>query len=125
MRTTFVFPEILEFPITNSCITRQINNWINSNSYLMQRGLIWEMGITDCNNLGNLQKQIREDFNCKHYKCWKMDSFKEAMEVVRSLNKLPMVFKSSLNNYSNKGVCIFIYKTSIPKNSQLFYSLHS
>jgi hypothetical protein len=125
MRTTFSIPEVMEVPISKTCVTKQIKDWIDSNSYLQQHGLIWQMGITDCENLCHLERQIRGDLNCKHWKNWRMDSFKEAMEVIRGLNKIPLVFKSPHNNYSNKGFCIFIYKTSIPKNSQLFYSLRS
>ena len=125
MRTTFSISDVMEAPITKACVTKQIKDWIDSNSYLQQHGLIWQMGITDCDNLYHLERQIREDLNCKHWKNWRMDTFKEAMEVIRGLNKIPLVFKSPHNNYSKKGFCIFIYKTSIPKNSQLFYSLRS
>ena len=125
MRTTLTIPDLMEISITKSCVTKQIKDWIDTNSHLQRHGLIWQMGITDNENLCPLEKQIRGDLNCKHWKNWRMDSFKEAMEIIRCLNKLPLVFKSPYNNYSNKGVYIFIYKTSIPENSQLFYSLHS
>lgn len=125
MRTAFSISEVMEAPIHQSYVTQQIEDWINTNSFFHHNGLVWQMGITDTENLCLLEKQIRGDLNCKHWKNWRTDSFKEAMEVIRNLNKFPQVFKSPHNNYTNKGFCIFIYKTCIPKNSQLFYSLHS
>lgn len=106
------------------CIQYQIKSWIENNSYLTNQGLIWHIGITDIDNLKKLETNVRLDLNCKHWKYWNLNAFKDAMHLISDMNKLPNVFKSPHNSYLNKGTFIFIYKTIVPKNCQLFYTLH-
>lgn len=120
-----VIPIIETYKSSNHsvCIPK-IQEWIDTNSYFIRQDLVWNIGLTNAENLINVESIVRQDITCKHWKYWRADCFKDAMQTIRQLNRAHYVIKSDFNNYLLKGSYVFIYKTMVPRNSRLFHTLH-
>ena len=124
MNTVLTISDVFQSPQNLNCI-QKIEEWIDGNTFLTKQNLIWNIGVTNAENLLSIESTIRQDMTCKHWRYWRNDSFKDAMETIRNLNKSSNVIKSPHNDYSSKGSYVFIYKTLIPQNSRLFHTLHA
>ncbi|MGW8122334.1 hypothetical protein ACV07N_06695 [Roseivirga echinicomitans] len=123
MNTVLSLSEVYQTPQKSACAYK-IKDWIDGNTFFTKQQLIWNIGITNGQNLSEIESTIRHDMTCKHWRYWPNESFKDAMETIRTLTKLPNVIKSPHNDYSSKGIYVFVYKTLIPENSRLFHTLH-
>lgn len=109
---------------TDSCIQaiHEIKSWIENNTILKGKNFIWRIGIGHYNDMKYIATDVRGNYQYKHYKQWRLDSFDVAFSTLKSFKKYSFVFKSQLNNYLSKGDYIFIYKTPCDsKTRQLFY----
>jgi hypothetical protein len=106
-------------------VKQHIKDWIDGNMYYADQNYVWRIGITTAENIVKIEANIRQDIQCKHWKYWRTESFKEAMVIMRELNCYPFVFKSMHNQYLGKGPYLFAYKTFIPQKSLFYHTLHS
>jgi hypothetical protein len=125
MRVLLSSQEELDSSINKTYVEKQIKKWIDENTYSLDFSLIWHIGIANSENLKSIESIIRNDITCKHMKSWRTDSLRMAMDIVRDLNKSTRIFKSCHNKYSSHGLFVFTYKTTIPKNSFLYHTLHN
>ncbi|WP_323757454.1 hypothetical protein [Roseivirga sp.] len=124
MDTVLTISDVFKSPQNLHCV-QKIKEWIDGNTFYTKQHLIWNIGVTNAEDLLNIESTIRHDMTCKHWRYWENDSFKDAMETIRKLNKAPNVIKSPHNDYSSKGSYVFVYKTLIPRDSRLFHTLHA
>ena len=124
MSTVIPITKIIHSTHHPTCLP-SIQEWIDCNSYFTHQNLIWNIGVTNAEHILNIESTVRQDLNCKHWKYWRVDCFREAMKTIRELNRASYIIKSEYNNYISKGSYIFIYKTVVPQNSRLFHTLHS
>ena len=103
----------------------EIKDWIENNTFFVDQKYIWRIGITTPENLLIVEAKIRQNLECKHWRYWHAESFREAMSTIRQLHKYPSIFKSKFNQYEGKGSYVFIYKTLIPRKSDYFHTLRS
>lgn len=123
MHTVLTVSDPFAHSPNSSGFSRPLKDWIDSNTLYRQPGFVWNIGIADAENILAIESIVRQDMSCKHFKCWRTNSFKEAMETLREVVKSPIVFKSQHNRYASKGSYIFIYKTVVQKNCRLFHTL--
>lgn len=111
--------------LKENSLPKNIREWIDSNMYYSDRHYVWRIGITTAEKIVKVEALIRQDMQCKHWKYWRAQSFKGAMEAIRDLNCYPFVFKSHHNDYQGKGQYLFAYKTLAPKKGSFYHTLHS
>lgn len=124
MKTTHALSHVLEYDQNDKNQLDEIKEWIDSNMLMMDQKYIWKVGIATSEDIVKVAGEVRSDYECKHFKYWRSESFKHAIDLVKSLTKYPFIFKSSLNEYVGKGVYLFAYKAPCPSKNLFYHTLH-
>ena len=91
---------------------------------MMDNRFIWKVGLATSEDIVKVAGKVRSDYECKHFKYWRCESFRLAIHTLSKLTKYPFIFKSNLNQYSGKGVYIFVYKAPCPSKNLFYHTLH-
>lgn len=102
----------------------QIESWINSNSNLLEKNVIWRVGLSDAEHLLEIEAKVRSRMEYKHFKYWRIDKMAECVQSIAKLTKSKSVFKSPYHCYQKRGNYLFIYKSPCPFKSNFYHSLH-
>ncbi|WP_420385425.1 hypothetical protein [Roseivirga sp.] len=124
MKTTHALSHVLDYDLTEKTLLEDIKHWIDSNMLMMDQKYIWKVGITTGEDIVKIAGKVRSDFECKHFKYWRADNFKDALGTLTRLTKYPFIFKSNLNGYTGKGAYIFAYKAPCPSKNLFYHTLH-
>ena len=124
MKTTHAFSYAMDYDPTDKNLTEEVKEWINSNMLVIDQSYVWRVGIATGEDIVKIAGEIRSDFECKHFKYWRTDSFRSAIKTLTKLTKYPFIFKSPLNEYSGKGAYLFAYKAPCPSKSLFYHTLH-
>lgn len=124
MKTTHALSHVLDYNLTDKNLLDEIKQWIDSNMLVMDQKYIWKVGIATSEDIVKVAGKVRNDYECKHFKYWRTDSFKHSMGLVMKLTKYPFIFKSTLNEYCGKGAYIFTYKAPCPPKNLFYHTLH-
>ena len=124
MKTTHAFSYVIDYDPTKKILVEEVKEWINSNMLVQDQSYVWRVGIATGENIVKVAGSVRNDVACKHFKYWRSESFKSAMNLIMKLTKYSFIFKSPLNSYSGKGVYIFIYKAPCPSKNLFYHTLH-
>ncbi len=124
MKTTQAFSHAIDLDPTEKTLPEEIKEWIDSNMLVVDQKYVWRIGIATGEEIVKVAGKVRSDFECKHLKYWRSDSFKTAIRTISQLTKYPFIFKSGLNEYSGKGVYIFTYKAPCPSKNLFYHTLH-
>lgn len=124
MKTTHAFSYVMDFDPTDKNLIEEVKEWINSNMLVMDQSYVWRVGIATSEDIVKIAGKVRRDFECKHFKYWRSNSFKSAIKTISKLTKYPFIFKSSLNEYAGKGIYLFAYKAPCPSKSLFYHTLH-
>jgi|GEM_PF-1314915 len=124
MNSTSELAYEFDYRLKSPSLFEEIENWMESNTFYSDQGYVWQVGVSTGPILKGIKNRVLRDIECKHFKCWQADSFKKAIGILSRLNKQNLVFKSELNDYTEKGQHIFIYKTSFRKKRLFYHTLH-
>ncbi|WP_422006863.1 hypothetical protein [Roseivirga pacifica] len=124
MKTTQLSSNILNYNLSQDKVLDKIKAWIDSNSMFQDHRFIWRIGVTNAESIFAVEGQLRADYQCKHFKYWRTDSFNESVKTISKLTKYHFVFKSPLHNYIGKGQYIFVYKMPTPYKHHFYHAQH-
>lgn len=124
MKTTQAVSHVLDHNPSEKTLIEEVKSWIDSNMLMMDQTYVWRVGIATSEDIVKVAGRVRSDFACKHFKHWRTESFKDAMHTLTQLTKYPFVFKSKLNDYSDKGAYLFVYKAPCPSKTLFYHTLH-
>ena len=124
MNSTTDLTLTFDYPLEKSTLLEEIDVWMDSNTFDIDQSYVWEVGVCTESILKSIQSRVLRDIECKHFRCWGGHSFKRVIGILSHLNKRRLVFKSELNDYTDKGHHLFMYKTSCTTKILFYHTLH-
>ncbi len=91
-------------------VRKEVNEWIDQNSFLQVDKSRWYVGITNDGNRRKKEHEIANNRKCKYWKLWDMKSVRISLALETSLHKEGLLDKDVKGGYIKDSKYLYVYK---------------